>query len=242
MLHKWMALGTSKYLVLAIVLLICTICISSCLELGAESAADDPGTLSRVANKARHDGKSSIDISAPDELWAEPEPLDEALSHTTVVIATEVASDVGNDREDIVTWHKYKLFEKLSSQSFIRNEPLPQETPSSLLPLAEGEFLVPEIGGTANIEGITIREHSNRDGILPKQQRHLMFLIFRCSGALAVPNYGPASFFWLDNSDNIQAPIQGVKDKFRNGVLTRTGGKLSTMRTLASQRGSAGPK
>lgn len=210
-------------------------------QMLAQSSED--GILSMHAAKAHKNGKSSIEIVPPIELWAEPETLDLALAHNTVVIAQLVASDVTHDRNLIITYHKYKLIEQLSTQaSPIDNQALPKEIPPSLLPLEPGEFLVPEVGGTAIIDGITIKEHSDRDGTLPEQQRHLMFLVLKCSGALGLPNYGPGSFFWLDDLDNIQVPNQSGAHRVRTEVLTRTGGKLSVMRTLASQVKSAGVK
>jgi hypothetical protein len=200
-----------------------------------QTATDDRGSLSWRARQATEGGKTAITIETPDALWAQPVPLREALAHTSLTLATLVASETTHTDYEIITWRKYRILERLSSQPSVRHDFLPESVPSSLMPIEPGEFVIPEMGGTVDIDGVTITTRNSEVHVPSGDKRHLMFLLFRASGALAVSNYGPHGQFSVDDTDNIHAWVDADTNPLRSEILDRTGGKLAVMRGLASK-------
>ena len=194
---------------------------------------DDRGTLAWKAREATKAGKKSITIGAPMITVAEIEPLNDALVHTTAVVAELVATATTHDDYRIVTWRKYKILEKLSTQqSSVSSEPLSDDVPQSLLPLKVNEFVMPQYGGTVTIDGVTITTREP-EGELPAG-RHLMFVLFRSSGSLAVANYGPRGIFWIDNTDSIHARVES-DNNWLHSDLQRMNGSLPPLRALSAE-------
>lgn len=205
-----------------------------CSAYVAPQSSQEPSSqILRYTRKAKENGKSAIEMMPSTQTWAEPEPLELALMHTSVVVAKVIATEITHDDDNVVTWQKYRILEKLSSQPRVSDQDLPNGIPASLLPLVPGEFVTSLLGGTTTIDGVTITERYPAPP-LPEGKRHLMFLIFKCSGFVAASNYGPVGLFSLDDSDNIEGLTQSDQDQFRSEVLTRTGGKLDSLRDLAA--------
>lgn len=200
-----------------------------------QSPADDRGSLTWQARQAKESGRAAITISTPDALWAEPESLNDALAHTTLTLAALVATETTHTDYEIVTWRKYHILERLSSQPVVRTDPLPESVPPSLLPIGSDEFVIPELGGTVYIDGVAITMQNPEVSIRAQDKRHLMFLLFRASGALAVPNYGPHGQFSVDDSGDIHAWVDADTNPLRSQVLNHTGGKLPALRELAAE-------
>ena len=79
--------------------------------------------------------------------------------------------------------------------------PFPSGVPKTLLPLADDEFIVPVLGGSLVVDGVTITENSISHAPLhkpPSGKLHLMFLRFICKG-YALLNYDERSLFWVDD-------------------------------------------
>ena len=104
-----------------------------------------------------------------------------------------------------------------------------------MLPTKPDEFVVAELGGGVDIDGVTITMENSEVRIPAQDKPHLMFLLFRASGALAVSNYGPYGLFSVDDSGNIHGWVDADTNSLRSELLDRTGGKLSGMRQAASE-------
>lgn len=222
--------GTSAYKTRLAWVLMVPLLLSSTLSAQTN---DIPGRLSRESRRALSSGKTSAQLPPARIEWAEPESLTDALKRCSVVVAKLENSAVGHDADDIFTWRKYRIIEQLSVQPYVTNDPLPSEIPRSLLPLRPGEFLIPELGGTSVVNGVNISEANPQEAYLPKGSVHLMFLIFKASGAIALPNYGPVGMFSIDNSEHIEGSIDSEQNPFRSEVLRSTGGTLQGLRDLA---------
>jgi hypothetical protein len=73
-----------------------------------------------------------------------------------VVLAEPIAIAISHDDDEVYTWRKYRLLEKLSAQPIVPEELLPEAIPSSLLPLQPDEFVMAIVGGTVIIDGVKI--------------------------------------------------------------------------------------
>ena len=200
-------------------------------------AQNDPssverGSLRRRAHEAKKLGKTSINVGFPIVEYGEPEPLDTALEHTTLVLAKPLMSEAGHDDYTIYTWRKYRLLEKISFQRGVYDRPLPRDVPVSMLPIGPDEFVMGEIGGSVVIDGVTVSMQDPESRLLPENDRHLLFVLVVSEGAMAMLNYGPIGAFWVDESDKIHPRVDSDLNELGAELLQRSGGDLSGVRTL----------
>jgi hypothetical protein len=192
------------------------------------------GRLGWYANQAKAQGKASVVIPVGDVLESNPESLDEALNRTSVVVAKLVSSATTHDKDSIFTWKKYRLTESFTTQPNVPGGELPiAKIPSSLLPLGPGEFLLLDDGGTVVVDGVKTTEQDPDRVVLTEARRHLMFVMFRCSGMMARLNYGAEGLFAVDDSDFVSDSAVEINNPIRKELLARTGGRLSQLRMIS---------
>jgi len=206
----------------------------ACGIVQSAALAQGQGLIQQYVREARQSGKASIRIPYPIVEWAELESVPDAIAHTTLVVARLVESETVRTNDEIVTWRKYAILEKLSKQLTVPTG-LCEDIPRSLLPLKPTEFVVPEIGGTVEVDGVTVVQQDPRKNDIPAQDRHLMFLLFVCSGSIALLNYGPYGHFSLDDSDLIHISRYSQNNALKDDLLARTGGRLSSLRAISAQ-------
>lgn len=190
------------------------------------------GLLHRYVREAHRTGKTSVRMGYPTLLTAQEYGLDDALARTTVVVAKLIGSATISTPSEIYTWRKYTIIEKLSQQSDVPAD-LCYKIPDSLLPLKPEEFVVGEIGGTIIMDGVKLIQQDPTKNEIPSHDRHLMFLLFTCSGSIGLLNYGPDGHFSLDDSDNIHVS-EHSNNRLKDELLLRTGGKLSELRSISA--------
>ena len=210
-----------------------------------EAASARPGSLDWYAHNARMQGKTEITLPKYSLLYAELEPLQEAFLRTTVVVATLLQSETARNGDQIFTWRKYRVDERLSRQEHaippdvdVRwQHTLIDDVPGSLLPLGPDEFIVADYGGTVTVGGVRITDPGPGLQALQTQTRHLMFLIFGANGEIAVSNYGPPGMLSVDSSGSIRSRVPQAGSS-PTGLLReideRTDGKLSSLRSISS--------
>lgn len=205
-------------------------------QSSSSSPSEDKGSLAWQATQAKAEGRTSITIATPDELVAGTETLDDAIAHTSLILAKVFATQVVHDRFTIYTWRKYHVLERLSSQPMVREHALPESLPGSLLPIDPGDFVIAAVGGTVDIDGVSITMRDSQVHDPASDKPHLMFLLFfNAASSEARSNYGPEGLFWIDDSDTIHACINAERNPLYSELLDRTDGKLSNLRKLASQ-------
>lgn len=216
------------------------------ISAGQSTPENEParGSLACRAQKARSEGKSELTLPVIYEYPEAPASLDLAIMDSTVLVAKLIESNAVPDQYDITTWRKYKIIERLSTQSIElppeRNEDWQREfalAPKSMLPLAADEFLSTEDGGTANVDGVKITVTGMGTQELPIGGKYLMFVLFDSARRLGEGCYGPNSDFTVDDSDVLHARLPKL-DPDQNFLLheIRQGanGKLSGLRSLAA--------
>lgn len=203
------------------------------------------GSLAWWAQKARNEGKSEIKLPArTPEYPDEQDPLQVALMDSTVLVASLLESKAVPYEFRILTWRKYKIVERLTTQArelpAERNDDWQREfalAPKSMLPLGPDEFLMPDDGGTATIEGVKITLGGDGTQELPIGSRQLAFLTFDSARQLGDGHYGPNSFYMIDDSDIIHSRFPKY-DSDGNSLLREirqvTNGKLSGLRAIAA--------
>ncbi len=204
------------------------------LAQSGQNTTDDRGTLAWYARRAVEHGKRSTTIGHPSILYAEMEPLQDALLHTTAVVGQLLSCETNHDAYHIFTWRKYRTLEKLSSQSYVPQDALPQDVPQDMLPLAPSEFVLGEVGGTVNVDGVTITMLGPEGSMPNNEPRHLIFAIFRASGGLAVSNYGPRGMYWIHSDDTIHARVDSDTNLLWSDLTSLTNGHMSELRLLAA--------
>jgi hypothetical protein len=236
--------GTYRcWLFLRVVIFIATTALGSMLLLAQDNKPlrpDDSSSLRWHAREAEKLGETSISIPAPNFEVAQPESLNDALAHTTLVLARFLAQATTHDDDFVVTWRKYRILEKFSSPPIVSqdsDEPFTTYVPASLLPISQSEFVMAEIGGTAVIDGVTITMRNSENRALPEAKPVLMFLQFASSGAIAALNYGTIGAFWTDQFETIHAIDESDDYHLGSELLHRSAGKLSGVRALANFRG-----
>lgn len=203
------------------------------------------GSLRWRAQKARSEGKSEINLPAPIiEYPGAPASLDIALMDNTVLIAKLLESKTVASGDDILTWRKYKILERLSTQS----QELPPDreedwqrslalAPKSMLPLAGYEFLIDDYEGTATIDGVKVTLGGDGAQKLPVGSRYLLFLIFDSGRKLGGEAYGAGSLFTIDDSGTVHSrfPKYDSDDNFLlHEMRQRANGNLAGLRYLAA--------
>ena len=172
-----------------------------------------------------------------------PASLDLALMDSTLLVATLLETKTVLYEFEIRTWGKYRILERLSTQS----QKLPPErdqdwqhefadAPKSMLPLAADEFLMDDNGGTAIVDGVRITTMGNGSRELSVGSKYLIFALFGSARRLAGARYGPASYFTIDNSDN---GIRGLPSliPIKTRCCTRSGsGRMESFRVCALSR------
>lgn len=207
------------------------------LPVAAWAQSPDPtADLRAIAQHVRSPGMISYELPRPIEEFAEPEPFDAAVQHTTLTLAKLVASVPAAHGTQIVTWKKYQVIERLSKEpQHLPFTGLPESVPKSLLPLRKGEFLLSETGGTLTVDGVQLTMPPQARTPLPEASLHLMFLLFNASGDVAGSNYGPYGMFWVDKDNWIHAQVDRSGIEPRDSMIRESGGTLAGLRDVAAR-------
>lgn len=214
---------------------VCTVILPMADPQSANNTGPEKGSLAWYAAQAQQSGKNAITLGRPDILVAEPESFTEAIQHTSAVVAQLLATETTHDDYQVITWRKYRVLEVLSRQQrSVPHDPLPSDVPQSLVPVAPGEFITAEPGGTVVVGGVRITVPEPEGSIPVGQSRHLIFALFRSSGAIGVSNYGARGVFWIDSSDVIHSRVDPEKNRLASEIAHRTNGNLSALRTFVA--------
>lgn len=145
-----------------------------------------PNSLRWFAAKARASRKDKIFIPTPVEYLGADSNPDELLSHATIVIARPVASyTYAPNDEDVVTWYKFRLIEKLNEEA-----PCPRcpnrTPPNEILPVNNDEFLLPKYGGTLDVDGVEVTKGESDFPPFPEDKNYLLFIMKSPNGTASL--------------------------------------------------------
>jgi hypothetical protein len=180
-------------------------------------SSDRRGSIKWFVERAKEQKKTKVIVPLPEESYAEVTDLDDAVAHFTVFLVEpiEQKTAVLNDSQ-IITWNKLRVIEFLSEPA--KNCPQCASgltAPDEMLPLREGEILVPASGGSLVVDGIEL-ESRNKDfsETFSPSKKYLVFLSFDPTKAIGKLSLGPYGMFALSGHDQI-VPIS------RSGAIGR---------------------
>lgn len=209
--------------------------VSACFLLAISAIAQQQpkkGTLDWYVWDAHQRGATEVQLSEGIVQITGDPPLEKALSNNTVVIAQQLGEAVGYDGNSIVTFRKYRSTETITVQNSAINVPFPSVVPKTLLPLASDEFIVPVLGGTLVVDGITLNEYGVGHTPLrtpPSGKPQLMFLRFICKG-YALLNYDERGLFWVD--DNLTLHPLVPNTRLSLDIRASAGNNLQSLRSF----------
>jgi hypothetical protein len=143
--------------------------ISKQAQLKELDSAKDQGSVAWYVRKAKLTGESEIAIPGLTRCPPEVGDLNDALSKFRVVLAEPVERFTKVDTVGLVTWYKFVILDDFSSNQFKSPQGCSNcgnssgdisYLPKELLPLKEGEIVVPHIGGELLIDGIRVVQPS----------------------------------------------------------------------------------
>jgi hypothetical protein len=113
--------------------------------------------IRRAINRAHVLHESAAEVNCPIGEPLSPVSLEDAAKFTTILTGQVTASVTSIDpsEEVVFTWFKVRTSELLS-RTKPRMESAAPAIPRELLPLAENEFVLRDIGGAAVKEGVTV--------------------------------------------------------------------------------------
>jgi hypothetical protein len=190
-----------------------------------DSASARPGTLRRRILDAKSRGQNKVKLGILACGW-DIGGLQEALSRDTVVLADLIGKKTYEDTDGLHTWYKFKtkdiLVEHLPPYPAILSS---EGAPSDLLPIAQDEFVISEINGQMEIDGITVIQSSN-GAVYSEDQTYLLFLWIDRSKRTAIrTGTDPVGVFLVDSEGNLRSyldrsyPLKTeLGERFKNSV------------------------
>jgi len=120
------------------------------------------GTLKGRILDAKADGLDDVQLSVLICGW-DIGNLREALARDTVMLAEVVGKKTFADKYDLRTWYRFKIIDTLSERpmpKYPTYSSLPYP-PEEMQPVKEDEFVMLEINGQMEIDGVQVTQHSN---------------------------------------------------------------------------------
>jgi|SRR5215216_195376 len=173
--------------------------------------------LKSYATEAKVKGQQKVVVPAPLVEYlggAGTISAEQAFASSTVVVAHVISTQSYYSDDQITTWNKFATDEVLSEAKDLACPGcLPLATPSTLLPLQPGEFLIPKIGGTVNIDGVEVEQPVDSFPAYELNQQYLLLINLYPSGVARTLG-GPVGVFRVLPNAKL-APISESEHKIR---------------------------
>lgn len=198
-----------------------------------EAPQDAPPAYSLrwYAEQARAEGKDEATVAGNfvNYLGADEKP-EEVVSHATAVIARPVASvtKAAGD-SNILTWYKFKVFERLSEGPPCTRRCIERTPPEELLPVNEDEFVIVRSVGTVLIDGVKLSMSRSpaRFPLFSEDKTYLLFLMYETNGVASLL-VGPEAVFTVGDDERLE-PVNERPHRFKDFIKQRfdsSAGKL----------------
>ncbi|HEV8371207.1 MAG TPA: hypothetical protein VGQ39_24900 [Pyrinomonadaceae bacterium] len=193
------------------------------------------GSLEWLAQDAASNNLQEISIPTMEWRYTIPTDIDEAFSHLSVILvhAVNQESSAWNSEYQVIgSWYKFEITEVLSQKPYpsCPNCPASPDAPTSQLPLNPNELLVPKMGGTVIVNGISINSNDPDFSEYHLSQTYLLFLDVDPSKKVGVVSAGPAGVFSVSSS-GILTPVSSVDDSIARDVSQRYSNSLAALRS-----------
>jgi hypothetical protein len=208
----------------------------------AQPQEPDNNRLDWHVQKAKKEGRTQVEIPAPIVEYLGTDDSENpkvALSAYTVVVAEPVATKTYEQNgNELISWTKFKTTEALSDLRPSRcpncNSLVP---PPEMLPVLEGEFLLPQVGGSIVKDGVRITEKRGNYPFYVNGQKYLMLVSIEPSG-IAFTAGGPVGVFKLDEKENL-IPLNDEPHSIKNEIKRTYQNSLKTLRLKSKSEASS---
>ena len=193
--------------------------------------------LKWFADQAKADGRNEVEVPAPNIEYGGTSPsttLDKALSFYSLVIAQPIQQETFAGDDQIVTWYKFRILERLVTQEHPACKGCDPLAPPRELPLQSAdEFVAAMIGGSVVIDGVTVSMASR----LPKLKlgsSYLLFISKYTTGAAEI-GAGPDGVFELDSNGNLR-PLRKSSHPMHRDIERQLQNSLGRLRIYVQNR------
>ena len=208
--------------------------------------SNDRGKIQWRVQVAKAKGLQKYVYPSPTPLLAMTRSLDDALSQYTVIIARPVAKKTYvYNSEDIITWFKFAVSDNLSQpgsktlrQGSITTLPAGNaviEAARELLPLSENEILIPQHGGTLEVDGVTLTQQPYNSPEFSLFKRYLLFVSRDESEGTGNIKLGPHGVFSV-NDDNQIEPVTDRPDPLKRDLEMLYTNSIYNLKTEINRR------
>lgn len=234
---------------IVLILIIFTIAAISTIRISSKGKQEviqelqksqDRGTINWHVKAAKAKGEDQVFLSGPRVEYADGvKDVDEALLHLGLVTAKPIEKkSYVRDTDEIVTWYRFKIVEKLSHNSLPKCEACgisEEEIPVDLLPLKRNEILVVKYGGTVNLEGVKVTMIDPQIPEFVMFQSYLLFLATDSSGKIGQIRMGPTGIFSVMSDGSIE-PITKKEHPLKKDIKTRYSDSLEQVKKSLRSR------
>jgi hypothetical protein len=195
------------------------------------------GSLRWYAAQAKQQGKTHITLLVQPHYIGVSDLNTVTSNYSSFVGELLATSTVWDETSDYIsTWYKFRTTERLTQRTYYScSECSPATPPSELLPLQQGEFLVPLPGGSVFIDDVIVESALPDFTDIIVGQKYLLFLNFDEANKVGYLSMGPRGAL-LVTSQGTFAPVvsvpEGETEVISSGLATQYNNSLSQLRAV----------
>jgi hypothetical protein len=193
------------------------------------------GSLRWYAAQAQQQGRTHVTLGIQPHYPAVSD-LNAAISDYSLFVGELVAtSTVWDEASDsIETWYKFRTTERLTQRAYFAcTHCSPPTPPSDLLPLQQGEILVPLTGGSVLIDNTIVETVLADFTTMVTGQKYLLFLNFNGTNNVGNLSMGPRGALLVTSESTFEPVVSipaGSTEVISNGLITQYNNSLAQLR------------
>jgi hypothetical protein len=206
-------------------------------KIDALEKSRDRGKLSWYVEMAKAKGRQEIAVAPMVVEYSVPRTFDDAVANYNVIIAEPIDHKSYAGSRNILTWYKFKIIEELSKPTAVCTKcPSVGEVPTDMLPLQQGEFLTPQLGGEVVVDGVRVVNNNSQFPPFEIGKRYLLFLSLDEAKTVASLHMGPWGTFRSDSNGNLEAIDKTLPNPVKDQITNSFGDSLSSLRIHLKKR------
>jgi hypothetical protein len=204
---------------------------------------DNSLSLQERIKIAKDIGVNKITLELPRGEYEAVENLDAAIRNSEVISAQPVESFTelvnGASKSTVLTWYKFRIIERITHKIISQCCEVPTVIPKELLPLGENELLIPIVGGSLDIQGITINQNSPLTEYfslepvteqvphpsalhyrIASNKMYLLFVKPQPSNQFATLHFGHSGVFEISSDENLTPAVSRARHPLIREILS----------------------
>jgi hypothetical protein len=195
--------------------------------------AAEVGSVTWVAQEAAANGEAYVEISSFEWTYTDINGSDDARARYSVVLAQPLTANSyiwSDENQTIGTWYRFRVDEVLSQRAYTTCDICPPSPnpPTDLLPVNSNEILIPKIGGSLVVNGVTINSVEPDFPNYDYSTKYLLFIDLDTAKRVGVVAAGPVAVFTV-HGDTV-APLTDASHPLASDFATRYGNSLNQTR------------